>query len=172
MKSSNWLKIRSERGILIHSALQGLNTVRQHMKDRNLMWFYSLDKHYFLWKIIGTADFFSTIQRRLSRYKKIGYNMDILRQTACVVHPIMVDSILCPSLIARRWVGAQTKWRLPSKSVSDGWCLTINVCGWAYRSPVCGFLVFWLQMAIELFALSSRKHASIILTPLNPTFIQ
>ena len=31
--------------------------------------------------------------------------------------------------------------------------LTINVCGRAYRDPVCGFLVFSLQITIEPFAL-------------------
>ena len=43
-----------------------------------------------------------------------------------------------------RWVGLQT-------SVSDGWCLTINVCVRAHRNPVCGFLVSWLPIAIESF---------------------
>ena len=31
--------------------------------------------------------------------------------------------------------------------------LAINVCGRAHRGPVYGFLVFWLQIAIEPFAL-------------------
>ena len=78
--------------------------------------------------------------------------MDILPQTACaVIDMIMVDT-LHPTLIARRWVGPQTKWRLPPQSVSEGWCLTINVFGRTHRGPVCGSLVFWLQIAIEHFA--------------------
>ena len=43
-------------------------------------------------KIIGKNDFlyFKTI---IVRYKKIGYNIDVLRQTAClVVNPIKVNS--------------------------------------------------------------------------------
>ena len=37
--------------------------------------------------------------------------------------------------------------------VSDGPCLTINVCGPVYCGPICGFLVFWLQIFIGPFAL-------------------
>ena len=32
-----------------------------------------------------------------------------------------------------------------NKSVSDDWCLTINVCGRTPRDPASGFLVFWLH---------------------------
>ena len=66
-----------------------------------------------------------------------------------VVNQIMVHTLL-PSLIARRWVGTQTKWRLPPQSVSAGCRLTIIVWG---RGPICGFLGFWLQIAIEPFVL-------------------
>ena len=48
----------------------------------------------------------------------------------------------------------------PSQSVSDSRCLTVNVCGWAHRGPGCGFLVFWLQIAIEPFALF---HLSVLI---------
>ena len=34
------------------------------------------------------------------------------------------------------------------QSVSDGQCLTINICDRTQCGPVCGFLVFWLQIAI------------------------
>ena len=43
------------------------------------------------------------------RYKKISYNIDVLRLTACfVVNPIKVSSFATP-LIARRKVGPQTE---------------------------------------------------------------
>ena len=45
------------------------------------------------------------------------------------------------------------KWRPPTQSVLDGWHLNIKVCNRASRGPVCGFLVFWLQIVIEAFAL-------------------
>ena len=44
-----------------------------------------------------------------------------------------------PSLIARRWVGPQTKWRFLPQSVFDGGHLTINVFGPAHRGLACPF---------------------------------
>ena len=44
-------------------------------------------------KIIGKNDFPYHFKKIIVRYKKIGYNIDVLRQTAClVVNPIMVNS--------------------------------------------------------------------------------
>ena len=44
-------------------------------------------------KIIGKNDFPYHLKKIIVRYKKIGYNIDILRQTAClVVYPIKVNS--------------------------------------------------------------------------------
>ena len=37
--------------------------------------------------------------------------------------------ILHPYLIARCWIGPQTISRVPPQTVSNGWCLTINVWG-------------------------------------------
>ena len=44
-------------------------------------------------KIFGKNDFPYHFKKIIVRYKKIGYNIDVLRQTAClVVNPIMVNS--------------------------------------------------------------------------------
>ena len=44
-------------------------------------------------KIIGNTDFPYHFKKIIVRYKKIGYNIDVLRQTAClVVNPIKVNS--------------------------------------------------------------------------------
>ena len=44
-------------------------------------------------KIIGKNDFPNHFKKIIVRYKKIGYNVDVLRQTAClVVNPIKVNS--------------------------------------------------------------------------------
>ena len=44
-------------------------------------------------KIIGKYDFPYHFKKIIVRYKKIGYNIDVLRQTAClVVNPIKVNS--------------------------------------------------------------------------------
>ena len=43
-------------------------------------------------KIIGKNDFPFHFKNIIVRYKKIGYSIDVLRQTAClVVNPIKVD---------------------------------------------------------------------------------
>ena len=53
-------------------------------------------------KIIGKYDFPYHFKKIIVRYKKIGYNIDVLRQTAClVVNPIKVNSFAY-LLIARR----------------------------------------------------------------------
>ena len=44
-------------------------------------------------KIIGKNDFPYHFKKIIVRYKKIGYNKDVLQQTAClVVNPIKVNS--------------------------------------------------------------------------------
>ena len=44
-------------------------------------------------KIIGKNDFPYHFEKIIVRYKKIGYNIDVLQQTAClVVNPIKVNS--------------------------------------------------------------------------------
>ena len=44
-------------------------------------------------KIIGKYDFSYHFKKIIVRYKKIGYNIDVLRQTAClVVNPIKVNN--------------------------------------------------------------------------------
>ena len=53
-------------------------------------------------KIIGENDFPYHFKKIIVRYKKFVYNIDVLRQTAClVVNPIKVKALLT-SLIARR----------------------------------------------------------------------
>ena len=47
---------------------------------------------YTLRKIVGTADYLVQFKNIVTRYKKTGYKMNILPQTACiVVIPIMFD---------------------------------------------------------------------------------
>ena len=43
-------------------------------------------------KIIGNPNFSDLFKRIVNRFKKVGYNLDIMRQTACLVfNPIMVE---------------------------------------------------------------------------------
>ena len=43
--------------------------------------------------MIGKYDFPYHFKKKIVRYKKIGYNIDVLRQTACLgVYPIKVNN--------------------------------------------------------------------------------
>ena len=43
-------------------------------------------------KIVGKSNFSEEFRKLINRYKRIGYSLDIMRQTAClVVNPIIVD---------------------------------------------------------------------------------
>ena len=43
-------------------------------------------------KIVGKSNFSEQFRKLINRYKIIGYSLDIMRQTAClVVNPIIVD---------------------------------------------------------------------------------
>ena len=117
---------------------------------------------------------FMKFKQIVVRYKKIGYNMNILRQTACmVVNPIMLDNFA--SLFNCTTVG---------KSSDDGSLLNLFqlVGAWLSLSVVrltvvlfVLFLHFGSRLPSSplfgLITVSSRKQAYIILTPLNPTFI-
>ena len=56
---------------------------------------------YKLKKIVGSDNFSAQFIRIISHYKKIGYNINVLQQTAClVVNPIQLATLLS-SLIAQ-----------------------------------------------------------------------
>ena len=59
-------------------------------------------------KIFGSNNYSAQFPKTISQYKKIGYNINVLQQTACLaVNPITVGNLLS-SLIGRQWVGLQT----------------------------------------------------------------
>ena len=67
------------------------------------------DLVYKLKKNEGRADFSVQFRKIIVRYKRIGYNIIIMRQSACLVfNPIMVNNF-ASLLIARRWVGHRTQ---------------------------------------------------------------
>ena len=50
------------------------------------------DSVYRFRKIVGKSNFSEQFRKLINRYKRIGYSLDIMRQTAClVVNPIIVD---------------------------------------------------------------------------------
>ena len=68
---------------------------------------YCGDLVYRFRKIVGKSNFSEKFRKVVNRYKRIGYSLDIMRQTAClVVNPIIVDGY---ASIARRRFGPQTQ---------------------------------------------------------------
>ena len=59
------------------------------------------------------------------RYKRTGYNINVMRQTACLVLTQSRLKTVLPSLIASRRVGPQTQWRLPPKNFQSS-CLGLD----------------------------------------------
>ena len=88
----------------------GLKTLLQQGISEPL--FYG-DSDYKFQRIVGKSNFSDQFKKIIKRYKKVGYNLDIMRQSAClVVNPFTVYIYMFSSLIARRWVRPQTQWRL------------------------------------------------------------
>ena len=55
-------------------------------------------------KIVVTSNFSAQFIKIISHYKKIGYNINVLQQTACLlVNPITAGNF-ASSLIAGRWI--------------------------------------------------------------------
>ena len=61
-------------------------------------------------KLKGINDFSFQFRKIITRYRRIGYtcNLNVMRQSACLVFNLSWLITMLPSLIARRWVGRQT----------------------------------------------------------------
>ena len=65
------------------------------------------DLVYIFKKIRGMTDFSDPFRKIKMRNKRIGYNLNVMRQSAClVINPLPVDGYA--ALFARRWIGRQT----------------------------------------------------------------
>ena len=85
------------------------------------------DLVYKLKKVVGSNNFSAQFIKIISHYKKIGYNINVLQQTACLWSTQSRLATLLSSLIARRWVGLQTLWWFRLKDISidamvGAWC--------------------------------------------------
>ena len=62
-------------------------------------------------RIVGKPNVSDQFKKIVKRYIRVGYNLDVMRQSACLVlNPITIAMVF--SLIARRWVRPQTLLRL------------------------------------------------------------
>ena len=58
---------------------------------------------------VGKPNVSDQFKKNIKRYKRVGYNVDIMLQSACLaVNQVTVDSYGFFSLIRRRWVRPQT----------------------------------------------------------------
>ena len=80
---------RRHSALLEKYSVIGLKTLLQ--KGISEPEFYG-DVVYRFKKIVGKSNFSEQFRKLINRYKRIGYSLDIMRQTAClVVNPIIVD---------------------------------------------------------------------------------
>ena len=59
-------------------------------------------------KLIGINDFSFQFRKIITRYRRIGYNLNVIPQSACLVLTQSWLITMLPSLIALRWVRRQT----------------------------------------------------------------
>ena len=79
----------SRNNINIHSPLSVLSDFkfRNSLKRTNLRKFEKFEK------LIGINDFSFQFRKIITRYRRIGYNLNVMRQSACLVfNPVMVDN--------------------------------------------------------------------------------
>ena len=57
-------------------------------------------------RIVEKPNFSDQLKKIVKRYKRVGYNLDIMRQSACLVLNLFIAMV--SSLIARWWVRPQT----------------------------------------------------------------
>ena len=82
----------------------GLNTLLQQGISEPI--FYG-DLVYKFKRIVGKPNFSDQFKKIVKRYIRVGYNLDIMRQSECLVlNPRFIAMV--SSLIARRWVRPQT----------------------------------------------------------------
>ena len=70
-----------------------VNFVLHYFYLLGLFYDFCVDLVYKMKKIVGSNNFSAQFIKRISHYKKIGYNINVLQQTAClVVNPITVGN--------------------------------------------------------------------------------
>ena len=106
---------------------------------------------YASWLLHFLGIFTYSFQKDCQLLHKVGHNRDNLRSTAWLLIHLVENfaSIFNCKIVS--WSAA--KMTAVSLISLKGCCLTITVCDLAQRGPVCGFLVFWLVIAILFFLL-------------------
>ena len=112
---------------------------------RGLWLGHSLDFSIILFrKIVGKSNFSEQVRKLINRYKRVGYNLHIIRQTAClVVNPITVDChafhFYCTVELVNQTKWRPQQWRLQHKAFING--LPSAAMSWAWPA-VAQLMVF------------------------------
>ena len=78
-------------------------------------------------KIVGRADFSDQFRKNIVRYKRIGYNINIMRQSACLVfNPITVNNFASLSIEERG--GSVVECRTPEREIGGSKPITAVLC--------------------------------------------
>ena len=112
-------------------------------------------------KIVGSYNFSAQFIKIISHYKKIGYTVNVLQQTAClVVSPIMVGNFAF-LFNCTPWVGLQTLWwfRLKDLSIDEmigAWCFGClsDPPGFSLLDFFCSGIQFYLLLSPYLCFIS------------------
>ena len=67
------------------------------------------DSVYKFKNIIGNPNFYDLLRRIVKRFRRTGYNLDIMRQTACLVLTQSWLMTMQHYLVARRWFRPETQ---------------------------------------------------------------
>ena len=91
-------------------------------------------------KIVGRADFSDQFRKIIVRYIRIGYNISIMRQSACLVfNPVTVNNFA--SLFNCTPVGRASDGPNIKLFILAGWGRSFFVCCLAHRGSTVGFLL-------------------------------
>ena len=81
-------------------------------------------------KLVGISNFSEQFRKLINRYKRIGYSLDIMWQTACLLSTQALLMAMLHSLIARRRFGPQTQWWPLRKILTSGLGLDDMFLAW------------------------------------------
>ena len=105
---------------------------------------------YKLKKIVGSNNFSAQFIKIISHYKKIGYNINVLQQTACLVDLLWIVFVIhamCLSMLSRLFIAAL--WSPAGKGLAS-WLLFV-MFGCVFVTFPCGILgqVWYLIVLIS-----------------------
>ena len=117
-------------------------------------------------KIVGKSNFSEQFRKLLNRYKRIGYSLDIMRQTAyLVVNPIIVDGYasLFNCTTAVQASDSMTAFR---KNLTSGLGLDNMICLWL--GPP--FSSYWFSFT-QAYSRISHEYSSLFIIVINLIFM-